>query len=240
MRFSTHGKALSGSIQGHGSGPFASRVNRSAMVRSARCRPARNTQGVFAYPVGDHRALLQLEVERSADQLLRHFEQLLGQRYQLVRRQTAMALVHCFGQGVGNPRTNPDHRRLFDAELHGDRVDGLETNATNIAREPVRVLGHHLDGIGAIGLEDPHRSRGADTVAVQKDHDFSHGLLFGPSRENASRANRPDAVDLAQPVGCGLDNFEHFLAKGADEFLGVDRPYATDHAGRQIFFDAIG
>jgi len=36
MRFSTHGKALSGSIQGQGSGPFANRVSRSAMVRSAR------------------------------------------------------------------------------------------------------------------------------------------------------------------------------------------------------------
>ena len=46
MCFSTQGKALSGSIQGHGSVPFASRVSRSAMVRSARCRPARNTHGV--------------------------------------------------------------------------------------------------------------------------------------------------------------------------------------------------
>jgi len=36
MCFSTHGKALSGSIQGHGKAPFASRVSRSAMVRSAR------------------------------------------------------------------------------------------------------------------------------------------------------------------------------------------------------------
>ena len=45
MRFSTHGNALSGSIQGQGSA-VRSRVSRSAMVRSARCRPARNTQGV--------------------------------------------------------------------------------------------------------------------------------------------------------------------------------------------------
>jgi hypothetical protein len=33
--FSTHGKAFSGSIQGQGSVPFASRISRSAMVRSA-------------------------------------------------------------------------------------------------------------------------------------------------------------------------------------------------------------
>src|SRR5215831_579507 len=151
-----------------------------------------------------------------------------------------MALIHPFGQRTGNPRTNPDHRRLFDAELHGDRVGGLETNATNIAREPVRVLGHDLDGVRAIGLEDPHRSRGADTVAVQKDHDFPHGLLFGPGGENAGRANRPDAVDLAQPIRSGLDDFEHLLAKGANEFFGVDRSHAPDHAGREVFFDAVG
>ena len=26
---------------------------------------------------------------------------------------------------------------------------------------------------------------------MQKDHDFPHGLLFGPGGENAARANRP-------------------------------------------------
>ena len=46
IRPSTHGKALSGSIQGQGCVPFASRNSRSATVRSARCKPARNTQGV--------------------------------------------------------------------------------------------------------------------------------------------------------------------------------------------------
>jgi hypothetical protein len=40
-------QGLSGSNQGKGSSvPSASRITRSAMTRSARCRPARNTQGV--------------------------------------------------------------------------------------------------------------------------------------------------------------------------------------------------
>ena len=41
--FSTHGKALSGSIQGHGSVPFASRVSRSAMVPTRRHRPPQSS-----------------------------------------------------------------------------------------------------------------------------------------------------------------------------------------------------
>ena len=36
--------------------------------------------------MSDHRALLQLEIERSADELLRDLEQLLGKRYRLFRR----------------------------------------------------------------------------------------------------------------------------------------------------------
>jgi hypothetical protein len=77
-------------------------------------------------------------------------------------------------------------------------------------------------------------------VAVQKDHDFPHRLLFSPGREDAGSANRPDAIDLAQPIRCGLDDFEHVLTKGANELLGVDRPNTPDHARREIFFDAVG
>ena len=80
-----------------------------------------------------------------------------------------MALIHGFGQRIGNSGTHANRRRLFDAELHRNCVGGLETDAADVTRKPVRVLGHDLDGVGAIRLEDPHRSRGADTVAVQKD-----------------------------------------------------------------------
>jgi hypothetical protein len=53
----------------------------------------------FANPVGDHRALLQLQIERSANELLRNLEQLFGKRYQLFCRQAAMSLIHFLGKG---------------------------------------------------------------------------------------------------------------------------------------------
>ena len=196
--------------------------------------------GCLANPVGDHCALLQLEIERGADQLLRHLEQLLGQRDQLFRRQAAMAFVHGLGQRIGNPRANPDRRGLLDAELHRNGVGGLEPDAADVARQPIRVLGHDLDGVGAVGLEDPHRPRRADTVAVQEHHDFPDRLLLGPGGENAGSANRSDAVDLAQPVRRCLDDVEHLVAEGAHELLGVDRANAADHAGREVLLDAVG
>src|SRR6516162_1037088 len=102
------------------------------------------------------------------------------------------------------------------------------------------VIRHDLDGIGAIGLEDPHCPSGADAVAVQEDHDFAHSLLFGPGGENAGRTNRPDAIDLAQSIRTGLDDVEYVLTECAHELLGVDWPHATDHAGGQVSLDPFG
>jgi len=77
-------------------------------------------------------------------------------------------------------------------------------------------------------------------MAVQEDHDFAHGLLFGPGGENAGRPNRPDAIDLTQSIRSALDDVENLLAECAHELLGVDRPYAADHAGGEVFLDAVG
>ena len=163
------------------------------MVRSARCKPA---TGHFAYPVSDHRALLQLKIERNADELLRDLEQLLGKRYQLFHRQAAMSLIHGLGKGIGNPRADPHHGGLLDAELQRDGVGGLETDAADVARQAIRVFGHDLDGVRTVGLVDAHRPRRTDTMAVQEHHDFPYGLLLGPGSGDAAGSYRTDAVNL--------------------------------------------
>src|SRR6516165_1225570 len=87
-----------------------------------------------------------------------------------------MAFIHRFSQRVGNAGPKPDHGGFLDAELHGNRVGGLETNAPNVASKSVRVFRHHLKGIGAVDLKDAHCPRGADAVAVQKHHDLPYRL----------------------------------------------------------------
>jgi hypothetical protein len=196
--------------------------------------------GRFANPVGDHRAFLQLEIQRGADQLLRHLEQLLSQRHQLFGWQSAVAIIHGFGQRIGNPRTDPDHCGLLDTKLHGDGVGGLESDAADVARQPIRVLGHDLDGVGAVGLEDPHRPGRAHAMAVQKKHDFPDSHLFGPGSQNAGGANRPDAIDFPQPVRRCFDHVEYLVAEGTYQLLCIHRANAADHAGRQVFLDPVG
>jgi hypothetical protein len=166
--------------------------------------------GHFANSIGDHRALVELQIQGSADEFLRHLQQLLNEWYQLLRRQAAMSLVHRFGQCVGNPRTNPHNGGLLDAEPHRDGIGRLEANTADIPRQAIRVLGHDLDGVSPIGLEYPHRPRRADAVTVQEDHDFANRLLFGPGGENTGSSNRPDAFNLARPLRRRFDDVEHF------------------------------
>ena len=240
MRCSTQGSALSGSIHGHGSVPLASVSRRSATARSAPVQAGQEHAVGFADPVGDHRALLQLEIERGADQVRRDLEQALRQRNQLGDRQAAMSLVHRLGERIGNPGAHPHHGGLLDAELHRDGVGGLEPDAADVARQPIGVLGHDLDGVGAVGLEDAHRPRRADTVAVQEHHDFPHRLLLGPGGQNAGGANRPMPSTSRSRSGVASMTSNTFSPNAPHELLGVDRADAADHAGGEILLDAVG
>jgi hypothetical protein len=151
-----------------------------------------------------------------------------------------MSFIHGLGQCVGDAGANPDHRGLLDAELHRDRVGSLEADAADVAGEPIRVLGHDLDRIGTISLENPHSARRTDTVTVQEDYDLPDCLLLGPGGENVGGANRPDAVDFAQPLRRRFNDVEHLLAERPHELLGIDGPHAADHAGREVPLNAIG
>ena len=125
------------------------------------------------------------------------------------------------------------------AELHRDGVGGHETDAADVAREAVRVLRHHLHGIGAVGPEYPHRPRRADAVAVQEHHNLADHLLLGPGIGDPLRPHLPDAGHLAQAFRLGLDDVEHLLAERPDQLAGVDRADAPDHPGPEVFLDAL-
>ena len=179
--------------------------------------------------VGDHRAFGQFQVQRGPDQIVGHFQEPGRERPELFFRQTAMTLVHRFGQRIADARADPDHGRLLDPELHRDRVGGHKTDAADVTREAVRVLRHHLHGIGAVGPEYPHRPRRADAVAVQEHHDLANNLLLGPGIGDPLRPHPADAGHLAQTFRLGLNDVEDLLAERPDQLAGVDRADAPDH-----------
>ena len=91
-------------------------------------------------------------------------------------------------------------------------------------RKPVRVLGHDLHGVGAVGLEDAHRSCRPDAVAVQEHHDLAHHLLLRPGLGNALRTDRADAVHLPQAPGLLLNDIKHAFSECPDQLAGIHRP----------------
>ena len=150
-----------------------------------------------------------------------------------------MALVHGFGQGKGDAGAHPDHGGLLDAELHGNGVGGLEADAADVARQPVWVLRHHLHCVGTIGLVNSHRPRCADAMLMQEHHDLAHDLLLGPGVRDAPGPHWTNARHLTQALGLRFDRLEHFLPENPNQLLGVDRADAADHAGAEIFLDAV-
>ena len=150
-----------------------------------------------------------------------------------------MPFVHRLGERVGDPGTDADQRGLLDAELGRDLVGGSEADAADVAGQPVRVLRDQLNRIGAVGLVDAHRARGADAIAVQEQHDLADHLLLGPAPDDPLGTLRADAGHLAQAARLLLDDFEHGLAEGADQLPRVDRPDAADHPGAEVFLDPL-
>ena len=202
-------------------------------------QPRQEHAGTLIDGVGHNRALDELQLKRGVDHLRRDLEQLGGERTQLVGRQAAVAVIHRLGQREGDAGPGSDHRRLLDPEPGRDLVGALEADAADVAREPVGVFGDHLDGIRAVGLEDPHRPRGADAVAVQEQHDLADHLLVGPAAPDALGALGPDPGHLPQALGALLDGVEHALGERLDQLAGVDGADALDHAGAEIAFDAL-
>ena len=182
-------------------------------------------------------ALREFIAQRRLHDALVHFEQGDSQLHQFLDRQPAMAVVSRFLQGEGNSSAHPLGRFPRHAELHGDGVGGAKSDAANVAGQSVWVLGHDLNGVMAIGLEDTDGARRADAMGMQEDHDVADGLLLGPTGGDLPGAELADAGHLAELLRARLDDLEGPLAKRADDALGKHGAYPSHHARAEIFLD---
>src|SRR5664280_3826883 len=71
-------------------------------------------------------------------------------------------------------RPSPIDRISWNPDFLGDLVGGRETDAVDILRQRVRILAHLFNCLRTIGLEYPYGSAGADTMAVQEQHDLAN------------------------------------------------------------------
>jgi hypothetical protein len=58
-----------------------------------------------------------------------------------------MSLIHGLGERIGDASANPHYGGLLDAELHGDRIGGLEAGATDITHQTMRVGAQNAEAV---------------------------------------------------------------------------------------------
>ena len=173
---------------------------------------------------------LQLQRQCRRDQVVGDLEQLARQARQLFHRQAAMPLAHRLGQCVADAGTDPDQGCLLDPDLCGDLIRGPKSDPANVLGQAVGVLTDDPYGLIAVGLVDPYRPRGADSVGMQEQHDVPDDLLLGPAGDDPCRTLDADTGYLAQTLRLLLNEVEHGFAEAPHQPLGIDRADPADHA----------
>src|ERR1035438_4224059 len=190
------------------------------MMRSARCSPAKNTQHVSPTLSA---TTVPSDVSRSS-----------AARTRSIGTSSSFS-ASGISSSVGSPQCPSSIASVSANEMPArTRIMAVFSIPSFMAiasavlnpmppSQTIWVLGHDLHGIGAISLEDPHRSRRADAVAVQEDHNLANDLLFRPGGSDAAGSDSADASDLTQALRLCLDRIEYPFAEGAHKLLGVDR-----------------
>ena len=125
------------------------------------------------------------------------------------------------------------------AEVTGDLIGGLETNAFDFAAHTIRFVGEYLLRVLAIGFDDTNAERVGHAVGLQEDHDFAQGLLVVPGGLDGLRSSRSDTIDFAEAARLVGDDIESADAELRDDLVGIGLADALDESATEVFADAV-
>ena len=130
-------------------------------------------------------------------------------------------------------------RILGDSDVLGDLVGGLEADAVDVFGQHVRIVLDLPNRLIPIRLIDPHGLAGADSVAVEEEHDFTDLLALLPSLLDPLPALRSDAFHRFEFPGAVLDHGKDVGPKSFHHPLGEDRANPLDHSAAQILLNSF-
>ena len=90
--------------------------------------------GCMVHCIGDQRAVGQLQVQRGAEQLPQHSEDIGCEWAELYYWQASMTFAQHSGMRITDAGAEPNHDGLVDAELHRNHIGGDET--VKLAEDP--------------------------------------------------------------------------------------------------------
>ena len=127
---------------------------------------------------------------------------------------------------------------------HGQQFKArfLKTSApTSIAGIEKYLGSGMIRGIGPVYAKKLVRAFGEkvfDTIEAEPER-LREVTGIGPGVRDAPGPHWANARHLAQALGLRLDRLEHSLPEDPNQFPGVNRANAADHAGAEILLDAV-
>ena len=166
-------------------------------------------------------------------------QQLHRLQHQLAFRAIHMAVAGALMQAKRN--AGPDARRRIQRQAQRLRqiVRRLKANAPNVARQPVRILLHHLQRVVTVLAVHLQRQSGAQAVPLQKNHQVLFRALLVPGVRNQGCALHAKARHLAQAPGILLNDLQRVHAKVLHNALGSFWANAFNESRAKIAADAF-
>ena len=139
-----------------------------------------------------------------------------------------MPLVSQSIERVHDSASAPDIVALTEAKLFSDAIGCLKTNSPNVICQPEWVLFNLVNALVAVGFVYFGSERGADAIALEKEHDVFDFLLFLPAFFYLVYTFFPYSVDFKQPVWSIFNHRDRIGAKFGDNSFGKLRPNTFD------------
>ena len=139
-----------------------------------------------------------------------------------------MSLVSQSIERVHDSASAPDIVALTEAKLFSDAIGCLKTNSPNVICQPEWVLFNLVNALVAVGFVYFGSERGADAIALEKEHDVFDFLLFLPAFFNLVYTFFPYSVNFEQPVWSIFNHRDRVSAKFGDNPFGKLRSNTFD------------
>ena len=129
---------------------------------------------------------------------------------------------------------------VVKAQFFRDRVGRVKADTPDIIGQPVGVLLHHTETVGAVGFKDSRRVSGADIMTLQKQHDIPDFLLFLPASCDSIHPQLPDAIHFQELFRILFNDVQGLRTELLHNAVCKLRADAFDQAAAQIFFNSVG
>ncbi len=135
---------------------------------------------------------------------------------------------------------DPFERRRVHAELEGELVGRLESDAPDIQAELVGIRLEDREGPVAVLAVDLRGQARRDAVLLEEHDQVADVLVLGPGPADLLELDGADAFDLPKTLRLPAEDVDRPGAEGLDDAPGEHRADPLDQARSQELLDALG